>query len=71
MATSIIDKELINQIKSLDEKQKQALLALIKSFKSQRVTIEEYNKELDEANERIENGEFITAEQLKKEAQTW
>jgi hypothetical protein len=53
-----------------DENQKEALLALIKSFIRPQ-TIEEYNRELEEANERIERGEFITAEELKKEMQTW
>lgn len=72
MKTPTIDKELIFFITLLDEKQKEAVLALIKSFiKPQRQTIDEYNRELEEANERIENGEFITAEQLKKDAQNW
>ena len=36
-----------------------------------RVSIEQYNKELDEANARIEAGEFITQEDLEKEASKW
>lgn len=32
-----------------------------------RISIEQYNKELDEANARIEAGEFITQEDLEKE----
>lgn len=72
MKTHALDKELLYYITLLDVKQKEAFLALIKSFiKSQRQTLDEYNRELEEANERIENGEFTTAEQLKKEAQTW
>jgi hypothetical protein len=36
-----------------------------------RISIEQYNKELDEANARIEAGEFITQEDLEKEASKW
>jgi succinate dehydrogenase/fumarate reductase flavoprotein subunit len=36
-----------------------------------RISIEQYNKELDEANARIEAGEFITQEDLEKEASQW
>ena len=35
------------------------------------VSIEQYNKELDEAMERINHGEFTTLEDLEKEMQTW
>ncbi len=33
--------------------------------------LEEYNRDLDEAMERISNGAFTTLEQLEKEMQTW
>ena len=35
------------------------------------VLLEDYNMELDEANARIENGKFITQEDLEKEASSW
>lgn len=34
-------------------------------------TLEQYNRELDEANARIESGKFITQEDLEKEASGW
>jgi len=34
-------------------------------------TIEEYNKEIEEADAEIERGNYITAEDLKIEAQKW
>ena len=37
----------------------------------ERISIERYNKELDEANLRIESSEFITQEDLEKEASQW
>lgn len=34
-------------------------------------TLDDYNKELDEANARIESGKFITQEDLEREASKW
>ncbi len=34
-------------------------------------SIEEYNKEIEEAEKEIENGNFITAEDLKIQAKSW
>ncbi len=36
-----------------------------------RQTIEEYNLDIAEAEAEIERGEYITAEDLKKEARSW
>jgi hypothetical protein len=33
--------------------------------------LDDYNRELDEANARIESGKFITQEDLEKEASQW
>ena len=50
---------------------------MIKSFlkspgvTSNPVTVKEYNKELDEAMQRINNGEFTTLDELEKEMQSW
>ena len=33
--------------------------------------LDEYNRELDEANARIESGKFITQEDLEREASEW
>jgi hypothetical protein len=38
---------------------------------SERQSLEEYNQEIEEAEAEIERGEFITAEDLKKEARSW
>lgn len=47
----------------------------VKLLKNRRSAIQtslnEYNKELDEANARIESGKFITQEDLEKEASQW
>lgn len=77
MVYSTIDKELISYFTLLDDRQKETLLEMIKSFlkpgnsSTERISIEQYNRELDEAIERIEKGEFVTMEELLKEMKTW
>lgn len=77
MAISTIDKELIKYFAQMDEPQKKALLEMIKTFLAsghevmESVSVEQYNRELDEAMERISKGQFTTLEELEKEMQTW
>ena len=37
----------------------------------QRVSVEQYNKELEEANTRIEAGDFVSHEDVVKESESW
>jgi len=37
----------------------------------QRVSVEQYNKELGEANARIEAGDFVSHEDVVKESESW
>ncbi|MEP6952129.1 MAG: hypothetical protein ABI863_22755 [Ginsengibacter sp.] len=71
MALSSIDKELIKYFAQLNEPQKQPLLQMIKTFLNLALSEwsryhERYNKESDEAMERISKGEFTTMEELEK-----
>lgn len=61
----------------LSEGQKKSLLSMMKSFlgkieeKPKRVSVAQYNKELEEAEKRIAEGQFITQESLREEAKKW
>lgn len=74
---STLDKELIFYFTKLNEPQKKSLLDVMKSFLNtsieilQPVSIEQYNKELDDAMQRMNNGESTTLEELEKEMQSW
>ena len=48
--------------------QKESILGVIKSFVSNegRISIDRYNTEIDEAVNRVEEGEFFTQEEVKK-----
>ena len=71
MAVSNTDKQLLRLIRNLDDSQKKSLLNFIMSFTSERTmerqTIEEYNIEIDQAIKNVEQGNFITFEELEKE----
>lgn len=74
---SVLDKELIHYFTRLDDPQKKSLLEMMKSFLKlgeqplKEVSLDNYNRELDEAMERISRGEFTTLEELEKEMQKW
>jgi hypothetical protein len=74
---SVLDKEFIEYFLRLDEPQKKSLLEVMKSFLKSPAepltaqTIQEYNRELDAAMDRINKGEFTTLEDLEKEMQSW
>jgi hypothetical protein len=78
--TASIDKEIKHYLPLLENEEKQSLLSQIKSYLAARATpnqltrkeyLIQYNKELAEAEKDIENGFFITQEELEKEAETW
>jgi hypothetical protein len=64
-------------IKELEQVEDAALLLAIKAvlhygLKNEgRITIEQYNRELEEAEAEIERGEFVDHEELKKQMQQW
>lgn len=74
---SVLDKELLFYFTRLDELQKKSLLDMMKSFLKagddnlRTVSINQYNRELEAAMERIERGEFTLLEELEKELQAW
>ena len=72
---NVLDKELIQYFIKLNEPQKKSFLEMVKSFLKtpgdalNPVTVEQYNKELDEAMQRINDGEFTTLDELEKKMQ--
>ena len=62
-------------LQQLTWEQKEALIALVESFgieiPGQRISIEQYNKEIDEAMARIDAGESYTHEQVIEMSKTW
>lgn len=74
---SILEKEWLNYFVQLNETEKKSVLQMLKAFLQtrgetyQRITVEQYNKELEEADKQIESGNFITHEEMEKEMEKW
>ena len=62
-------------LEQLSWQQKEALIALVQSFGintgNQRISIEQYNKELDEADAEFERGEVFTNEEVLAMSKKW
>jgi predicted transcriptional regulator len=74
---STLEKELFGYILQLDEAEKKSVLQMLKTFlksrkkKISRISIEQYNKEIDDAIARVEAGEFYTQEEVEKMSKEW
>ena len=73
MATPSLSKEMLQYFTQLNAAEQKSVVQLIKTFISSRKgeitrqTLEEYNRELEEADKRIESGDYVTQEDLEKE----
>jgi hypothetical protein len=74
---STIDQELNRFITQLSEPEKKSVLLMLKTFlqerqqSAQRISLEEYNREIDEAIAAFEAGNFISQEEMEKRAAKW
>ena len=76
MGARLLDNEFNQYWLKLSSKEKESLLTVAKHFvelkeESGAVSLEEYNREIDEEMNRMENGEFITHEEAVKTSQKW
>ena len=74
---STLEKELFGYILQLDEAEKKSVLQMLKTFLKSRnkkvshISIQQYNKEIDDAIARVEAGEFYTQEEVEKMSKEW
>jgi hypothetical protein len=65
----------IEILQQLTWEQKESLISLVESFgieiPGQRISIEQYNKELDEAEAEFEKGEFVNHEEVVALSKKW
>jgi hypothetical protein len=72
-----LDNQILQSLPLLEKDQKKSILTVIKSFlKSKedvadRISIEQYNKEMNEAESQMEAGEIYTIEEVKELAKKW
>ncbi|MBK8352414.1 MAG: hypothetical protein IPL21_12230 [Saprospirales bacterium] len=72
----VIDKQIIDFLPLLGKEEKKTILGFIKSVvkikeQPKRISIKQYNIEIDEAMARIDAGEYITQEEVEKESKHW
>ena len=74
---NVLDKEMINYFTRLNEAEKKSVVQMLKTFlisrgeTAGRISIEQYNQEIDEAMEEIKNGEVLSHEEVVKMAKGW
>jgi len=74
---SVLERELVYYIHQLDDAEKKSVLQMLKTFIKGRgnniapISIEQYNKEIDEAIARVEAGEFYSHEEAERMAKDW
>ncbi len=76
MSTAAIKKQVDDYLPLLSTKQQTLVLEMIKSFlnldnETKRISKKQYNKEIDEAVERIENGDSVSHKDALKELSKW
>ena len=72
-----MEQELFQYFLQLDEAEKKSILQMLKTFvkgrekKTTRISVKQYNKEIDEAIARVEAGEFYTHEGVERMSKEW
>jgi len=72
-----LDKQMYDYFVQLNEAEKKSVVQMLKTFlkgrkqDTERVSIDQYNKEIDEALEQIKRGEVYTQEEVEKMAKEW
>ena len=73
----VLEKQMVSYFTQLNEQQKKSVIQMLKVFlngkveNKKRISIEQYNKELDEAMEQIKKGEVYSHEEVVKMSKTW
>ena len=72
MATPSISQEMLNYFMQLNDAERKSVLEMIKTFLRSRNSevmpqnLEDYNRELEQADEEIEAGDYISHEEVMK-----
>ncbi len=77
MTARALDAEINKFLPLLGKEEKLSLLGVIKSFmhlkkeEAHRISIDQYNDEIDEALAQVKTGNYVTHEELEKEMEQW
>jgi hypothetical protein len=76
MGAPLLDNEFMQYWFKLSGPEKESLLMVAKNFielkeENGAISLEQYNKEIDEAMSQMDKGEFITQDEVVKISQSW
>ncbi|HEY1039105.1 MAG TPA: hypothetical protein VGF30_06850 [Bacteroidia bacterium] len=76
MTATAIKKQLDNYLPLLTIQQQELLLQMAKSLlhvetKDQKISIKQYNKELENSERQVKKGKYITQSDLERESEKW
>jgi len=76
MTSTQVKKQLDTYLPLLTTRQQEILLEMVKNIlhidkKEKRITIDQYNDEIDASIKQIENGEVISHKEILKQSKTW
>lgn len=70
-----LDLQLNNCLKQLNDTEKKSILLMLKIFLQRKqttgISIEKYNKEIDEALAEVTEGKYISQEEMEMRASEW
>jgi hypothetical protein len=75
--SSVLEKEMNDYFTQLNEAEKKSVVQMLKTFlksrkgNAKRISIEQYNKEIDEAMEEVKKGQVYSHEEVVKMARSW
>ena len=74
---NVLEKEWFSYFELLNEAEKKSIITLLKTFLQQRnadaagISIEQYNKEIDESLGEIAEGNYINQDEMEKKSAKW
>ncbi len=74
---NVLEKEWFSYFELLNEAEKKSVITLLKTFLQQRngdagrITIEQYNKDIDESLSEISEGHYINQDEMEKKSAKW
>ncbi len=77
MEASNLHQEMLQYFVQLTDREKKSVLDLIKTFlvgrrnSHSRISLEQYNNEIDTSMPRIDAGDFVSQETLEQDADEW
>lgn len=74
---NVLDKKMFRYFTQLNEQEKKSVIQMLKAFlngrdeNESRISIDQYNKELDEAMEQVKKREVYSHEEVVKISKNW